>query len=719
MKNYCASFVRSVCVSTAAVLCVVAVNSPAQTNTPMPVVSVRASDPSAAEAGDPGRFTLFRDGPTNQALNVFCELGGTASNGVDYALIPHWIPVPAGVREVPVPVNPLPDALVEGTETVIFHLTYSPTMPPLNYLIGLASNATVFIQDYDPSATNRPPGVRLIAPANGATFAAPANVLICAAAEDFDGYVATVEFFAGEHSLGIRTNYCPLCAGGPANPFCLVWSNVPPGDYVLRGKATDNRGAISWSEPVRVSVRAEPPRLPLVTIWATDPNAAEPCEASNVPPVLDPGRFTVRRDSGTNVPFVVHYSIGGPASNGVDYAALSGSVEIPAGRYEAEILVHPLADARAEGPEGVALRLLPVACIALFPPPPDCFQIGLPAEAVVVIRDCEPRITNAPPRVVVTTPTNGAVFVAPVNLPIVTDTGDVDGYVPRVEFFANDHKIGEDSKFFLVPPTNGSHIGYEMVWSNPPPGLYALRAKAYDAAGASAFSEPVRISLMGTNPPPLTNFPPIVTIAAVDGLAAEGTNCWRWYTNMMGWNDGCRTNYSGANTATFVVRRTGSTNASLPIHYAIRGSASNGVDYAELPGEIIIPAGERSARITVVPQDDALAECSESVILGLLVAGNSPPSYIVGWPGRAAAIIVDNDQPPPETRRLCDGLFHWTMPAPNHFHYRIECSLDMIHWVPVTTNTVTDFNVRFVEPETDDFPARFYRVVPESVAPPP
>src|ERR1041385_4938519 len=70
----------------------------AQTNGLMPVVSVRATDPLASWAGDTGTFTLFRDGPTNAALNVFFRTTGTASNGVDYGDIGNTVMIPAGVR---------------------------------------------------------------------------------------------------------------------------------------------------------------------------------------------------------------------------------------------------------------------------------------------------------------------------------------------------------------------------------------------------------------------------------------------------------------------------------------------------------------------------------------------------------------------------------------------------------------------------------------------
>jgi hypothetical protein len=46
------------------------------------------------------------------------------------------------------------------------------------------------------------------------------------------------------------------------NPFCLLWSNVPPGGYVLTAKATDNGGASSISDPVKISVQEGPPPPP-------------------------------------------------------------------------------------------------------------------------------------------------------------------------------------------------------------------------------------------------------------------------------------------------------------------------------------------------------------------------------------------------------------------------------------------------------------------------
>ena len=91
---------------------------------------------------------------------------------------------------------------------------------------------------------NLPPKVQLIAPTNGATFTGPTNILVVANASDPDGQVARVDFFVGDLSIGSVT----------APPYSVVWNGVVPGCYVLTAKATDDRGAMSVSTPVRVTV---------------------------------------------------------------------------------------------------------------------------------------------------------------------------------------------------------------------------------------------------------------------------------------------------------------------------------------------------------------------------------------------------------------------------------------------------------------------------------
>src|SRR5262245_50779749 len=75
-----------------------------------PVVTVHASDPVATEAGPtPGSFLVERRGATNTSLAVFYALGGTASNGVDYATLATSVVIPPGAFTASIPVKPIDD----------------------------------------------------------------------------------------------------------------------------------------------------------------------------------------------------------------------------------------------------------------------------------------------------------------------------------------------------------------------------------------------------------------------------------------------------------------------------------------------------------------------------------------------------------------------------------------------------------------------------------
>ena len=147
----------------------------------------------------------------------------------------------------------------------LYCLTWS-NVPPGSYSLtaeatdnaGLTSTSAVV----DISVvTNLPPVVRLVSPENGARIFTPADISICAAANDPDGTVTRVEFFSATTSLGVvtngvtHTNYC----GGVQTDYCFTWSNVPPASYTLTAVANDNGGATGTSAPVHITVSAPPP----------------------------------------------------------------------------------------------------------------------------------------------------------------------------------------------------------------------------------------------------------------------------------------------------------------------------------------------------------------------------------------------------------------------------------------------------------------------------
>jgi hypothetical protein len=383
---------------------------------PPPVVTVVTSDANAAESGlDPGRFMVSRTGDTGQSLGVFYAVGGTARRGLDY-LAPsdpneffaiftgfNFLEIPAGAQSADIVVTPIDDTLVEGNETVVLQLQ-QPSWGP--YLVGAPSNAVVTLADNDLVGTNLPPTLQMIGPANGETFMAGSDIRLVAFAQDAeDHYTLQVEFFEGTHSLGFGTFFPGRCAVCPN--YGLVWSNVPPGEYVLTAKATDSAGASAVSAPVHIIVvtNSPPPPpptngLPVVSIVARDPFASEgtnfwrgdwdanrwAIEIWNPWHVnlggTNTATFVVRRHGPTNESLTVHYEIGGTASNGVDYVALPGVVTIPAGKHTAPIVVVPLDDLLKEEVETLVIKLRPATDYALGSSP----QAG-----AVIIDNDQPR----------------------------------------------------------------------------------------------------------------------------------------------------------------------------------------------------------------------------------------------------------------------------------------------------------------------------------------
>jgi hypothetical protein len=114
--------------------------------TVLPVVSVVATDPSAAETGlDPAEFLLLRTGGTSSPLAVSYVVSGSASNGLDYVTLNGTVSIPPGAPSTGVTINPLADALAEGDETVILTVLASPA-----YLIeGSRTHAMITLADND------------------------------------------------------------------------------------------------------------------------------------------------------------------------------------------------------------------------------------------------------------------------------------------------------------------------------------------------------------------------------------------------------------------------------------------------------------------------------------------------------------------------------------------------------------------------------------------
>lgn len=85
-----------------------------------PLVTVTSTQPAMSEVGpQPGNFKLTRTRDIEQSLSIGVMRGGSAAAGADYESFASVIAFPAGEASVTVPVTPIADTALEGTETVV------------------------------------------------------------------------------------------------------------------------------------------------------------------------------------------------------------------------------------------------------------------------------------------------------------------------------------------------------------------------------------------------------------------------------------------------------------------------------------------------------------------------------------------------------------------------------------------------------------------------
>ena len=134
-----------------------------------------------------------------------------------------------------------------GTNVTSYNNTGLAASTSYSYRVAATNGVGTSPYSNTTSATtqgNVPPTVSITAPANGATFTAPAMVPIAATASDTGGTITLVEFFQGTTKLGQDATA----------PYSFSWQNVPVGSYIITARATDNLGAATTSAPVSVNV---------------------------------------------------------------------------------------------------------------------------------------------------------------------------------------------------------------------------------------------------------------------------------------------------------------------------------------------------------------------------------------------------------------------------------------------------------------------------------
>ena len=412
--------------------------------------------------------------------------------------------------------------------------TYSLTAKAYDNRNGIATSAAVSIT----VLANKPPVVTLTQPAAGAFYGEGAPISLAATASDADGTVVRVEFVDGSNVVGVS----------PAPPFDVTWSGAAPGNHVIVARAIDDKGAMTISAPLSVSVG----RAPLVVVKG--PLACSIVDGG-VPLVVTADAVSTD-GSIISVEFLDNGIVAGVAFSEPWTIAIPnptiGSHELVARATDDRALVaqsrpvtltvgaanqppHVTISAPAEGSHfanGSAVSLAAVATdadgivtsveyrlndgagvlAAQSNNPPFAASWANPAAGsyalvAVAIDDHGAKATssavhitidaNVPPVVSITAPGPNRVYVAPATVALSATATDADGTVARVDFFAGATQVGSAS----APP-------FAATWNSVAVGSYLLTARATDNRGATSTSATVPIVVT-------TNAPPTVTLNAI------------------------------------------------------------------------------------------------------------------------------------------------------------------------------------------------------------
>ncbi len=672
-----------------------------------PVVRLETSpleNPQAPEFCPPNAdcaypsFVVHRSGSTDADLRVYLSYSGSATAGVDYPALPESVVIPAGREAVFLRLVPIDDALVEGPETVV--ATFTPVPFPGYIQDPNHASATMTILD------------------NGRPLDAVVRIVATQVVAEEDSAPFDRVPLAGQFTIS-RT--------GPTNASLPVYvqysgSATAGEDYaVLPGLVNIPVGATS----TEIRVEAIPDQKPegLETLVATisqcpPPGIDPPCYDFKIDPAHETATVFIRDDGLTQASLTITSPTNGANFN-VGETILIQATAIDLDGYISQVEFQD--DGQLIGISEIDFFRAPDPGTLIYhnfewvgaPPGAHVLTahavstLGIPVSSGPVAITVEPS-TNPSLRVAITKPVVGAEFPPNTLIEIVAEASAQDGFVRKVEFFADGRKIGERGTEWIAPPPPPGPTQtfapdptqtFVFVWRYANPGAHRLTARATDDHGMVASSAPVEIRVT------LPDLVPVVTVVARDAFAVEpGTNFV-------------------LNTATFRIRRYGPTNQDLTVNYSLHGTAENGVDYEMLPGLATIPAGRRSVPVTVRPLPDNLEEGSETLILRLEDApADQPPRYRVGYPRHAVALISDGPWVYPATGAQClplqDGMRQVGFGVETGYNFRVEASGDLRNWETVCNTFVVDGAVHYVDDEALNFSHRFYRVTPEPVADP-
>ncbi len=316
---------------------------------------------------------------------------------------------------------------------------------------------------------NASPTITFTSPADGSSFTTPAAITLAVNAFDPDGTVTLVEFFEGVNEIG----------QSKSAPFTFTWSGVGTGSYILTAAATDDGGSVAVSSPISIAVTPTGTtgnQSPTVTLSVSQ--AVFPAPA-NIPLIAG------ATDADGSISAGVEFFAGAQKiGESTERAAVESQESLPPFIFYWSIAASGqyTLTAKATDDKGASATSTPVSVTV-----------------------------NALPIVSLTSPTT-AEFDSPASIVFAAVASDTDGTVARVEFLANDTKVGE-----------ATSIPFTFTWANVSAGQYTLTARVTDDRGYSSTSAPLSVTVT-----PLTTLSETSPVNGESGVAVTRETIFRF-----------------------------------------------------------------------------------------------------------------------------------------------------------------------------------------------
>jgi Ca2+-binding RTX toxin-like protein len=311
----------------------------------VPTITLAVSPASVTEDGTSNLiYTFTRTGSTTNPLTVNYSVGGTATNGTDYASIPAGVIFAANSATATVTVDPTPDTTVESDETVALTLASGTgyTIGTTTAVTGTITNvpATSITLAVSPSSVTEDGTQNLIytfTRTGSTTNPLTVNYSVAGTATNGTDYASiptSVTFVAGSATATVIVDPTPDTTAESNETVILTLAS---GTGYTVGTTTAVTGTIT-----NVT-------LPTITL-AVSPSSVTEDGTQNL-------IYTFTRSGSTTNPLTVNYTVGGTATNGTDYASIPAGVIFAANSATATVIVDPTPDTTAESNETVILTL--------------------------------------------------------------------------------------------------------------------------------------------------------------------------------------------------------------------------------------------------------------------------------------------------------------------------------------------------------------------------